>query len=117
MLEVDEIVTYWTDMIQKIEANFIFTVSPVRHLKDGFIENNRSKSKLILAVHQIIRNQSKKCFYFPSYEILMDELRDYRFYSSDWIHPNKEAVNYIWDKFADTFFDQPTKEVLMEVEA
>ena len=115
MLEVDEIVTYWTDMIQKIEANFIFTVSPVRHLKDGFIENNRSKSKLILAVHQIIENHSKKCFYFPSYEILMDELRDYRFYSSDWIHPNEEAVNYIWDKFADTFFDQSTKEVLIEV--
>ena len=109
MLEVDEIVTYWSDMIQKIEANFIFTVSPVRHLKDGFIENNRSKSKLILAVHQIIRNHSNKCFYFPSYEILMDELRDYRFYSSDWIHPNEEAVNYIWDKFADTFFDQPIK--------
>ena len=116
MLEVDEIVSSWTDLIQKVDANFIFTVSPVRHLKDGFVENNRSKSKLILAVHEIIENHSKKCFYFPSYEILMDELRDYRFYSSDWIHPNEEAVNYIWDKFADTFFDQSTIEVLINVE-
>ena len=74
-----------------------------------------SFQKLILAVHKIIENHSKKCFYFPSYEILMDELRDYRFYSSDWIHPNEEAVNYIWDKFADTFFDKLTKEVLTEV--
>lgn len=78
------------------QATIIFTVSPVRHIKDGFIQNTKSKAHLITAIHQVIKNQS---FYFPSYEIMMDELRDYRFYNEDMIHPNQTAINYIWDKF------------------
>lgn len=87
--------------------NFIFTVSPVRHLKDGVIENNRSKARLIEAVHTVI-HKYRKAYYFPSYEILMDELRDYRFYEQDLSHPNSLAVNYIWERFSETFFAPST---------
>lgn len=80
------------------EATVIFTVSPVRHLKDGFIQNQRSKAHLLASVHDTIEKRDH-CFYFPSYEIQMDELRDYRFYAEDMIHPNKTAMNYIWEKF------------------
>ncbi|MHA7058744.1 GSCFA domain-containing protein [Aquimarina sp. M1] len=79
-------------------VNIIFTVSPVRHSKDGFIENNVSKSHLIAAVHQTIEAETN-CNYFPSYEIMMDELRDYRFYDTDMIHPSPVAIDYIWEHF------------------
>ncbi|MGB5498368.1 MAG: GSCFA domain-containing protein, partial [Maribacter sp.] len=87
------------------EAQFIFTVSPVRHLKDGFVENQRSKAHLISAVHEVIQNSNYKSHisYFPSYEIMMDELRDYRFYKSDMVHPSELAVDYIWEKFKNTW--------------
>jgi len=89
--------------IQKVnpEASVIFTVSPVRHLKDGFVQNQQSKAHLISAIHLILslRAESRSLSYFPSYEIMMDELRDYRFYSEDMIHPSKTAINYIWEKF------------------
>ncbi len=81
----------------------VFTVSPVRHTKDGFIENMQSKSHLISGIHQFLASTSlnqQNNYYFPSYEIMMDELRDYRFYSEDMIHPNQTAINYIWDKFS-----------------
>ncbi|MBW2962371.1 GSCFA domain-containing protein [Mesonia aestuariivivens] len=86
--------------IQEINADsqFVFTISPVRHLKDGFIENQRSKSHLIAALHQVLENK-KRLAYFPSYEIMMDELRDYRFYTSDLLHPNNTAIDYIWERF------------------
>lgn len=80
-----------------VHVSIIFTVSPVRHLKDGFVENTLSKSHLITAIHSILNND---VFYFPSYEIMMDELRDYRFYAEDMIHPNQTAINYIWEKFS-----------------
>lgn len=79
-------------------ATFLFTVSPVRHIKDGFVENTQSKSHLIAAIHKIIEPRMRK-FYFPSYEIMMDELRDYRFYNADMLHPNEVAIDYIWEKF------------------
>lgn len=78
------------------KASLIFTVSPVRHIKDGFVENTQSKSHLISAIHQFVKAQ---VYYFPSYEIMLDELRDYRFYKSDLLHPNDTAVDYIWEKF------------------
>ena len=78
------------------KASIIFTVSPVRHIKDGFVENTLSKSHLISAIHQVTSSQVS---YFPSYEIMLDELRDYRFYKSDMLHPNETAVEYIWQKF------------------
>jgi hypothetical protein len=76
------------------------TISPVRHLKDGFVENQRSKAHLVAAVHQMLQSVSpQKVYYFPAYELMMDELRDYRFYESDMVHPNALAVDYIWEKF------------------
>ncbi len=107
---------------QSINKNiqFIFTVSPVRHLKDGFIENQRSKAHLISAVHEVLKTSVTSSArlndevgqagegYFPSYEIMMDELRDYRFYERDMIHPNQLAIDYIWEKF---------KQVLISEEA
>lgn len=83
-----------------IEASVIFTVSPVRHLKDGFIENAQSKAHLLAAIHQVAEKQS---FYFPSFEIMMDELRDYRFYETDMIHPNQTAIAYIWERFKEVW--------------
>jgi hypothetical protein len=89
------------------EAKLIFTVSPVRHLKDGMVENQRSKSHLITALHQYLEQQ-KEDFYFPSYELLLDDLRDYRFYDRDLLHPNDLAVDYIWNFFEIQFFDTET---------
>lgn len=88
-------------LIQKInpDCNVIFTVSPVRHIKDGFVENQRSKAHLITAIHLADNRQPTTINYFPSYEIMMDELRDYRFYAEDMLHPNQVAIDYIWERF------------------
>ncbi|WP_421869151.1 GSCFA domain-containing protein [Marinoscillum sp.] len=86
----------------------ILTVSPVRHIRDGLIANNISKATLLQAVHDIVRSD-KDSYYFPSYEIMIDELRDYRFYKSDMIHPSEQAINYIWNKLSKVFFDQETQ--------
>lgn len=89
------------------DASFVLTVSPVRHLKDGFIENQQSKAHLISALHQLV-NPKKGIHYFPSYEMVMDELRDYRFYEQDMIHPNKIAIQYIWERFSENWFTEDT---------
>jgi hypothetical protein len=88
------------NLIQSINpnCNFIFTISPVRHIKDGFVENQRGKAHLITALQSAICNL-QSAIYFPSYEIVMDELRDYRFYAEDMLHPNQTAIDYIWIKF------------------
>lgn len=88
-------------------AQIIATVSPVRHTKDGLMENNLSKSKLISNLHSLIP-QFQSVEYFPAYELMMDDLRDYRFYKEDLIHPNEMAVEYIWNKFSDRYFDEAT---------
>ncbi len=95
------------DLVCKINSNckFIFTVSPVRHIKDGFVENQRSKSHLISAIHNI-NNQPSTVNYFPSFEIMMDELRDYRFYAEDMLHPSQAAIDYIWIKFFENYVDE-----------
>ncbi|WP_395074382.1 GSCFA domain-containing protein [Flavobacterium sp.] len=92
------------DLITNINKNakFIFTVSPVRHIKDGFLENNISKLQLLSAIYQTINHQPSTINYFQSYEILLDELRDYRFYSQDMLHPNQLAIDYIWERFFQT---------------
>lgn len=89
------------------KTTIIFTISPVRHFKDGALENTLSKSHLITAVHQLL-NEENVC-YFPSYEIMMDELRDYRFYDKDMLHPSQTAIDYIWEKFVTTWMDQTTQ--------
>lgn len=105
------------ELIQKLTKNavIIFTVSPVRHTKNGFVENQLSKSILIVGVHEVI-SKNKNCFYFPSYEIMMDDLRDYRYYDSDMIHPNKIAAGYIWEKFRDSTLSDECKLVIQEIE-
>lgn len=93
-------------------ATVVFTVSPIRHIKDGFVENMQSKSHLISAIHQVV---NKDVLYFPSYEIMMDELRDYRFYKSDMLHPNNTAIKYIWHKFQDVWMSIETQKIMDEV--
>ncbi len=101
-------------------VQIIYTVSPVRHLKDGFIENSLSKSHLITAIHQFINQKSTivnhQSFYFPSYEIMMDELRDYRFYAEDMIHPNNTAINYIWKKFQQVWISSEAIKTMDDVD-
>ena len=89
------------------KLKILFTVSPVRHTKDGLHENTLSKATLHLAVQDIVKKFSN-CYYFPAYEIMIDELRDYRFYKTDLIHPNELAIDYIWEKIAQTYFDETT---------
>ena len=108
-LIIDDIVARWSNLLESLRDRFpgirvIFTVSPVRHLKDGFEGNARSKAILLLAVEEIIR-LNPDTFYFPAYEILNDDLRDYRFYASDLCHPSDEAIEYVWQKFIETYID------------
>lgn len=97
------------------KAQITFTVSPVRHLKDGFVENTRSKAHLISAVHEVC--DAKGAHYFPAYELMMDELRDYRFYATDMLHPSEQAINYIWEKFLEVYAFAKAKKTLKEVQS
>ena len=96
------------------DKQFIFTVSPIRHLKDGAHGNQLSKSTLLLALEDVIGKMPDRCEYFPAYEIVLDELRDYRFYARDMVHPSDQAVDYLWSRFVD--FAVPEAE-LPELEA
>lgn len=123
LLSVEDIVASLERIIALVrnvnpKVNFIFTVSPVRHLKDGFVENNRSKAHLISAIHQAIkgnRSLSEVEVYFPSYEIMMDELRDYRFYNQDMIHPNDLAIDYIWETFKTVWLSEDAVETSKKI--
>ena len=100
-LTVPSVVTVLSDMVNSNpDKQFIFTVSPLRHLKDGLHGNQLSKSTLLLAVDEVC-NRFDNAHYFPAYEILLDELRDYRFYKEDMVHPTDQAVRYTWEKFVD----------------
>ena len=102
-LTVEEIVVAWKPILEQYkDKHWIFTVSPIRHIKDGLHENQLSKATLLMAV-EAISHQHSAVSYFPSYEIVLDELRDYRFYADDLVHPSSLAVNYIWERFVDTF--------------
>ena len=96
------------------DKQFIFTVSPLCHLKDGLHGNQLSKSRLLLAVDQVC-GQFENAHYFPAYEILMDELRDYRFYKEDMVHPTDQAVRYIWERFVDFAVNPSEKPVMQKV--
>ena len=119
-LSVDEIVLDYSALILKLKTLFpklkiIFSVSPIRHWKDGAHENNISKSTLLLAI-AALQQQFDSVDYFPAYEIQLDELRDYRFYASDMLHPSDVAVDYIWQRFSETYFDEVTKGLKKELE-
>ena len=106
-LTVEEIVDSWKPILERYpDKHWLFTVSPIRHIKDGLHENQISKATLLLAVEQLGN-------YFPSYEIVLDELRDYRFYADDLVHPSSMAVHYIWERFVDTYCTPQTKNELV----
>ena len=96
-------------------CNFIFTVSPVRHIKDGFVENTLSKAHLVAAIHKTITNNPSLITYFPAYEIMMDELRDYRFYTEDMLHPNQTAIDYIWIQFFENYISESEFGLMNEI--
>ena len=100
---------------EKTGFHIILTVSPIRHVRDGLVENNRSKAILLLAC-EVLSEMFNHVHYFPAYELVMDDLRDYRFYERDMLHPNIQAIEYIWQYFETTFFDERTKNVEAEVE-
>lgn len=121
MLSIDEIVTMWDALISKLKntnpsLNIIFTVSPIRHLADGAHDNQLSKSTLLLSIAELCKKYSD-IVYFPSYEILLDDLRDYRFYAQDMTHPSSVAVDYIYSIFSQSFFDKNTIQLSEECES
>ena len=118
-LTVDEIVDMWQPIIASMpDKHWIFTVSPIRHVKDGLHENQVSKAILLQAVDRLISmslsynlsTETLHCSYFPSYEIMLDELRDYRFYAEDMVHPSAVAVDYIWQHFVETYMTTDTQQ-------
>jgi len=122
LLTIDEITASLENMCTLIKdanpsANIIFTVSPVRHLKDGFVENSQSKAHLLTAIHQVVPPLGVRGLYFPSFEIMIDDLRDYRFYANDMIHPNETAINYIWEQFQHVWIDENSTSIMKEVDS
>lgn len=113
--EIEEVLSGMIKAVKKISpgVNFIFTISPVRHLREGFIENNRSKAALIQCVHSLVNDVD--IFYFPAYELIIDDLRDYRFFAEDMVHPNYAATNYVWEKFIQTCIDEQTQLLMKEI--
>lgn len=119
MLTVNEIVADYKILIQQLKAinnnlKIILTISPVRHIREGIVENNRSKARLVEAVHELVQ-QNDNSFYFPAYELVIDDLRDYRFYNSDLVHPNEQAINYVFEKLMNSIFDDKTKELFEKI--
>ena len=119
LLSVEEVMTVLQGMMQELfvfapDIKIIFTISPVRHLRDGFVENNRSKSILNNAVHKLLEN-NRNSFYFPAFELIIDDLRDYRFYAEDMVHPNYAATDYVWEKFIVTCIDEPSRQLMKSI--
>ncbi len=119
LLEVDEIVLCWQNIIKKLQAinpkiNIIFTVSPVKHLRDGVAENTVSKATLHLSIDKLVGNNVS---YFPAYELINDDLRDYRFYETDGAHPNAMAIDYVFDKFCSSVLSKEANEIIEALNA
>lgn len=93
----------------------VFTVSPVKHIRDGIIENNRSKARLTEAAHQLAETISN-CSYFPAYELVTDVLRDYRFYATDMAHPNEQAIQFIFNHFCETYMSKETQQLMQDIQ-
>ena len=115
LISIHEITTALKSIFIKIKTanpnlQIILTLSPIRHIRDGLIENQKSKATLLLAIHQLMQ-ELKDLYYFPAYEIALDELRDYRFYNADMIHLSDVALEYIWEQFGNTFFSANTKQL------
>jgi len=121
-LSVEQITESWTPLIERMQKlnpdlHIVFTLSPIRHLKDGLHENQLSKSTLLLAIEALMSGYgNERCTYFPSYEYVLDELRDYRFYAADMTHLSEVAVDLIRERFVATFLDQESKTISCELE-
>ncbi len=118
LTEIEEVVSVWQQVISEIKSvnpkiQICFTVSPVRHVKDGLHENNLSKSSLILAINQLM--SKNEINYFPAYELVNDVLRDYRFFKEDFVHPNQQAIQFVWEKFMQTFLKSETLQLAKKV--
>ena len=113
LLTKEEIVNSFAKIYEGLnnKLNIVLTVSPVRHIRDGLAENNLSKAVLINSVHEIVL-QYPNVHYFPAYEIVIDELRDYRFFAEDLVHPSSQAIDYVWTKFSETYFKKETQTLL-----
>jgi hypothetical protein len=119
LMTTEEVLSVLDNMIHRLlhfkpGIRIIFTISPVRHIREGVIENNRSKAVLIQAVHHLV-DKFEGLYYFPSYELVIDDLRDYRFYSEDMVHPNYFATEYVWDKFVSSAMDDTTKKIIEDL--
>jgi hypothetical protein len=119
LLTIEEIISQLDTTYHRLkqfnpELKIIFTISPVRHIRDGVIENNRSKARLIEAVHHMV-NKFSRLYYFPAYELVIDVLRDYRFYDIDMVHPNYPATEFVMEKFKENFIDEESQQLMEEV--
>jgi hypothetical protein len=120
LLSIAEMQQKWAKVINALqqfnpELNLIFTVSPVRHYRDGLMENNRSKARLLELSHALV-DEHNNCHYFPAYELVIDVLRDYRFYDQDMVHPNGQAAQYVWEHFVDAYMNDETKQLLKRIQ-
>ncbi len=119
LLQTEDVLRVLDNVIHRLfhfnsKLKIIFTISPVRHLREGVVENNRSKAVLISAVHHLV-DKFDRLFYFPAYELVIDDLRDYRFYAEDLVHPNYFATQYVWEKLVDACMDEKTKGLMEEL--
>lgn len=119
LMTYEEVLQVLDNMLHRIfyanpHANIIFTISPVRHLREGVVENNRSKAVLIQAVHHLV-DKFEQLYYFPAYELVIDDLRDYRFYAEDLVHPNYQATQYVWEKFTEACIDPAAHPMMKEI--
>jgi len=116
LLSVKEILSAFKAIKEDLkDFNVVFTVSPVRHIKDGLHQNNLSKSTLLLAINNLVEQQTNY-HYFPAYELVIDELRDYRFFNDDLAHPTNMAVKYVWEKFSECYFNETTENIIAEIQ-
>ena len=119
LLQPQELLSNLQSLVAALQSfnpnlHIVFTISPVRHLREGLVENNRSKAVLIQAVHDLV-SMEKNIEYFPAYESVIDDLRDYRFYSEDLVHPNYAATQYVWEKLVDTYMSAETQSIMKQV--
>ncbi|MBO9728393.1 MAG: GSCFA domain-containing protein [Chitinophaga sp.] len=119
LLTVDEVVTALDNVMHRLffrnkKINILFTVSPVRYIRDGVVENNLSKAVLLQAVHHLV-NKFNRLFYFPAYELVIDDLRDYRFYKEDLVHPNELAINYVWEQVVKACISEDSQALLHQI--
>lgn len=118
LLSITEVTTQWNQVVELLNSkypdlNVVFTLSPVRHIKDGLVENARSKAILLESIHQLV-DSFKNCHYFPAYEIVLDELRDYGYYTKDGLHPNEIAIEEVWSKFFESLLSEEAKNIANE---